>query len=157
MWTNIKKKKKNHGRDSLRTWREFPIHQNSCINSCFLDLPAGRLWMRRGFFLAGVGGSFSGGVVVWGVKAAWRDMACSCSRGGLGQVVNPVLSLLIASVSLSLLFFICLAWLQIGAFFFQFLGPGASFLPSLHVSHQFAPCTGGLRSLCGSSTMLLGF
>jgi hypothetical protein len=30
------------------------------------------------------------------------------------------------------------------------------FSTSLHVCHQFAPCTTGLRSLCGSSTMPLG-
>jgi len=83
MRTSIKKKKTlKPMEDSLWTLREFPIHQNSCINSCFLDLPAGRLWMRIGFFLAGVVGSFSGGVVVGGVKAAWRDMACLCSLGG---------------------------------------------------------------------------
>jgi len=71
---------------------------------------------------------FSWGVVVGGVKAAWLDIASLYSLGGLGQPCS----------------------------FFQFLGPGALFSTSLHVCHQFAPCTTGLRSLCGSSTMPLG-
>ncbi|KAJ6865682.1 hypothetical protein NC652_037255 [Populus alba x Populus x berolinensis] len=83
--------------------------------------------------------------------------------GGLGQpcsfFVNSFSVCLSLSLSLSLSLppsSSALLGFKWEPFFVQFLGPGASFLPSLHVSHQFAPCTSGLRSLCGSSTMLLG-